>query len=190
MAIFVFLEIIDPDINALFSAFSQAINGEKPKKATHLTIRGPYSKKVSKKLFGELNSIMEYDVLQIGGVGKFSNPDEHVVYLKVDSPHLRQVWYKPDYPIKKYGFNPHISIYRGNNLELADKLYDFFLNEKLLFNCAEFQIATYVSKSSDRILIPDQIPIAEYPERLKISGKIKPDLIERLQKLVQDTIAG
>lgn len=179
---FVFLEITDPDVNALFSAFSKVINGAPIDKAPHLTIRGPYSERIPSIKLKEWREIIKLDVLSFGNAGIFSNQEEFVVYLSVNSPNLRKIWHKPDYPISKYGFNPHISIYRGSNEQFAASLYEFFDKENLELFCAEFRIVEYVSRLIK--LFSDEFPLAEYPQRLTINGRMKTDFIERLIAVV------
>lgn len=110
---FAFLEITDPDLNLLFAGISQAIYGRRPDRAPHLTSRGPYRGPVPRATLERAQKAMTGEVLVIGGGGRFSNPNEHVVFVSVESRALRRIWWKPDYSIRQYGFNPHISLYRG-----------------------------------------------------------------------------
>ena len=59
----------------------------------------------------------------------FENPDEYVVYIKVFSDRLREICWKLEFSKKTYGCNPHISLYRGADKKLAEKVLDF-LNEE------------------------------------------------------------
>lgn len=140
MNVFLLLELVDPQINAFFSfIWSTLGNSTKPKRA-HITLRGPYKNTIPKQTINSCKSLLHYDVLSIYGIGLFINEYEKVVYFKVKSPYLRDAWWKPDYPIGKYGFEPHISIYRGNDETLARLVYEFMLGENIELVCAEHRV--------------------------------------------------
>jgi 2'-5' RNA ligase len=61
--------------------------------------------------------------LRLSGVGRFELADCHVVYLSVQGEALRKVWWKPDFPINQFGFNPHITVFKGDK-ESADRVFD------------------------------------------------------------------
>lgn len=182
MSAFLFLELRDSGVNALFSGISEAISSKYLDSAPHLTLRGPYSKSVPARTVEKYSGIISRDVLKIKGAGLFSNPHEDVVYLRVNSPNLRKCWWKPDYPMYKYGFNPHFSIYRGSDRLLADKLYRFFDHEKLEILCAEFRLVTHVSRQMK--FLPDDVPLTEYPFHELIAGNIRENLLDRLRVVV------
>ncbi len=56
------------------------------------------------------------------GLGYFSVNKQIYVYIAANAPGLRRVWRKPDYPLTKGFFNPHITIYRGNNMAVAERI--------------------------------------------------------------------
>lgn len=176
MASFVFIELRDRDINYLFSGIHQILYGNRPDRATHLTIRGPYSGKVPPKTVLNCQEVLKHDVIRIAGTGRFSNPSEEVVYLTVESTHLRSVWWKPDYGIGKYGFNPHISIYRGQSRSFAESLERFFRHENLDLLCSEFRVVTHVTR---------QLAIFEprVPTAFIETGRVRPGLLDRLRTL-------
>lgn len=178
MAAFVFLEITDRDINYLLLGIQEILYGSRPKRAAHLTIRGPYSRSVTQATLKSLSDRLKYDVLEIAGVGRFSNPLEEVVYVNVTSPNLRRVWWKPDYPIERFGFNPHISLYRGPDSDLATRVETFFKHENLRLLCAEFRIVAHVSRSAQLEIFEPQVPRA-----LVATGRVSPNLLERLTVL-------
>ncbi|MFC1748891.1 hypothetical protein ACFL2V_08785 [Pseudomonadota bacterium] len=124
-----------------------------------------------------------YDVLKIGNIGLFSNPKEEVVFFNVDSPHLREVWWKPDYPIKHYGYNPHISIYRGSNKKLAAALKDFIYNDDFELLCSEFEITTYLTRQLQ--LLPSEEVESKQFLRLLSSGKVSPTFLSRLNQEIK-----
>lgn len=121
---FVFLEITDPEIGPLLQRMQWILSGVEPRHPVHLTLRGPYRREVPPKVLQKLRTTLRGEVLHIGGVGRFTNRHEEVVFLDVDSPSLRTVWWKRDYPIKAHGYRPHISLYRGRDSVFARGVTD------------------------------------------------------------------
>ena len=182
MPSFVFLEITDRSLNFLFAAMACSIYEKKPAQPTHLTIRGPYSGRVPPGVVQHCRNVLAQDVLRIADVGRFKNADEEVVFLRVDSPNLRRVWWKPDYPISKFGFNPHISIYRGKDIVLAEALERFFLHERLELFCAEFRIVSAVTRQQEMLVPP--VPMSLFPFHEVLRGNIKEKLLSRLDVVI------
>lgn len=177
MSEFLFLEIADRDLNSLFGRMREILGDERQTKPMHLTVRGPYAHGVPSVAVERAEKIMSHDVLRIKDVDKFSNPTEEVVFLRVNSPNLRRIWWKPDFPIKKYGFNPHISLYRGQDQELARALLKFLQHENLDLKCAEFKFVTHVQKQM--FLFKPRVPTT-----LVDTGRVRPNLLDRLQLVV------
>lgn len=182
MAEFVFLELADRDLNLLFASIAETIQGIRPNKAPHLTVRGPYSGKVPSGTVTDCRKKMQNDVLEISSVGRFGNAGEEVVFLHVTSPNLRRIWWKPDYPISKFGFNPHISIYRGEDVELAEAIERFFGHEEIRFLCAEYRITTHVTRQKDMFHV--EVPIARLLSRFEESGSLRENFLSRLGLVV------
>jgi hypothetical protein len=126
---------------------------------------------------------MSHDVLRIYGAGRFSNAGEEVVYLRVESSHLREVWWKPDYPITSVGFNPHISLYRGANIALADAVADLLGETAIDILCAEFQLVG--SRPAQVDAFRDAIWREEHVSRYIKTGKIPVALLTELRMAVR-----
>jgi hypothetical protein len=182
MPAFVFLEITDRDLNFLFTGIALTIHGTRPIQPTHLTIRGPYSREVPHGIVARCRDILKHDTLRVWDVGRFSNVGEEVVYLRVDSPNLRKVWWKPDYPIGQFGFHPHISLYRGADADLAEALMRYFQHECIDVYCKEFRIVSAVTKQHEMLIPP--VPMALYPFHDKLDGRIKRNMLSRLEIVV------
>lgn len=183
MSAFIILEITDPQINALFSAIWKITSGnDKPKRA-HVTLRGPYKDIVPEEQILQCKKLMMYDVLRISGVGIFTNEDEYVVFIKVNSPNLRETWWKPDYPINEYGFEPHISLYRGPNKKLANLLFEIFKNENLDLKCAEHRII--VNKIHEMDLFVPEYRVGGSFEMLISNNNVSCELLEKIENAVK-----
>lgn len=85
------------------------------KQRAHLTVRGPYQKRIdvaaiSKRIVG--------DTVSIDRVGDFFDAGQNTVFFHCTAPELKNVWNKPNFP-----FNPHITLYDGKSREFARRLY-------------------------------------------------------------------
>lgn len=182
---FLFLEIRDRDFNAFYYDVVRAISGRPPLKPAHLTVRGPYRSPLSASEVAKWSGAMKHAVLEIRGLGRFSNPGEEVVFLSVDSPHLRDIWWKPDYPIEEYGFNPHLSLYRGPDRRLADRLVGFSLLHELRFLCAEFALVPFVKKHTAQQEMLFELDRAPDHSRFIAAERMSPGFFEELQGVVE-----
>jgi hypothetical protein len=85
------------------------------KQRAHLTVRGPYQKRIdiaaiSRKIAG--------DTVSIDSVGNFFDSGQNTVFFHCSAADLKTVWNKPHYP-----FNPHITLYDSGNSEFARELF-------------------------------------------------------------------
>ena len=142
---FVFLEITQRGIGALLWHIQWIMTGVEPRQPVHLTVRGPYRRAIAPRVLEKCRETLGNDTLRIGDVGRFTNPDHEVVFLRVDSPNLRKIWWKPTYPIKDHGYTPHISLYRGNDASFADLVARFLERERLELKCNEHRLTVHPS---------------------------------------------
>ena len=136
------LEVDDPAITRLLEDLRRKVaKGKVPKKA-HITIRGPYSSRISARTIEDIqNRLQSGDKIRIVGISRFSSSLEDVVYLAVDGEGLRKVWWKPDFPIKDFGFNPHITLFRGER-EQADEVESWVRKAGLEETLSKWHLAT------------------------------------------------
>lgn len=171
---FLLLEITDPEVNALLWRMRELVSGRRSRSAVHLTVRGPYSALPEGDILDRARKQMTGDVLRIYGAGRFSNPEGEVVFVRVDSPHLRDVWWKPTFG----GFSPHISIYRGSDRRLADVVEQFLKEAKLEVLCAEYRLVWHLSEQ--RNFFDRNEPTVSAMQLLVENGRLDPDLLDRL----------
>jgi hypothetical protein len=93
------------------------------KLSAHITVAGPFED--SKDLPQQTVFLRKVCVF---GVGSFKSETQNTVTLKVDARDLDAIWDKPDFP-----YNPHLTLYDGNDQELADRLYEVLFQERLYF---------------------------------------------------------
>jgi hypothetical protein len=80
----------------------------------HVTVAGPVTDK--RRIAGDLDFRSRISTL---GVGKFVNNKKITIYIRVDAVNLRHIWHKPDFP-----YNPHITIYDGDDVSIANSIYN------------------------------------------------------------------
>ena len=159
------------------------LSGVKPRHPIHLTLRGPYRREVPPEVMEKLWETLQGEELDIGGVGRFRNRHEEVVFLGVDSPSLRKVWWKRDYPIKTYGYRPHISLYRGRDAQFADHVFKFLKKEekKLDLKCDKHKLIVYKKQP-----LPLEKETGALDEETGALDEETGALLKRLRRLVDE----
>lgn len=175
---FLFLELRDSEICTLLHGLRFSFTGRPSQTNIHMTVRGPYAKPLKQVQIEPFRVALSRDVLRISGVGMFENPDGIVVYLNVNSDNLKKIWWKRDYPKGKYGFNPHISLYRGSDKDLAARVYDFLKEENLDLQCCDYELTPYVSNQFC-LLSGARRRLDKHFLRLILKGKVRGDILER-----------
>lgn len=186
---FVFIEPRDPEIIAFFNCFRDTVGSKDSRKPVHVTLQGPRKRAPTVGQVEDWHQQLEGAPLFIGNPGMFENSNEAVVFLRVEHPRLRSLWYKRDFPVSKFGSNPHISVYRGSNQELAHNIFEFLKKVRVELLCWDFAITVYTAKQR-----PLFNWIAEYDsiENLIDRGKIQKGYFQILEEIVKESggIAG
>jgi len=146
---FLFLEVIDPEVVNLLTGIRGLATEQKPKSGVHVTIRGPYNREIPRPQIEQYQKWLRRHPLLLESVGSFHDLERHVVYIRVKHPVLRRIWWKPDFPVNKFGFNPHITLYDGNSAERANRLRAFLEREQLKLLTWEFRVTAYVADHAD-----------------------------------------
>ena len=181
---FVLLEITQPEIRSLLWHMQWILSGTEPRHPVHVTLRGPYMRRIAPEILEKSRETLCQDTLRIGGVGRFRQPEE-VVFFRVDSPNLRKVCWKRDYP-KRDGYEPHISLYRGRDATFADQVADFLAREALEFSCADYRL--WVHRRAGLHLESSNTQAAEFGEAGASfdGGRTEPPLLARLRRFVDE----
>lgn len=179
---FVFLEIADPEIDALFRTIRREIGMPDDHKAIHITIRGPFSDTCDPGELERLEEKLRNSELVIANTGLFENQSRIAVYYAVACDDLRHVWHKPDYPINKFGFNPHITVYEGTDKEFATELRAFLDRNRIELICRDFDLTFYLRKQLD--LFPNIRRDSKQFLNLIRHGKVNPMFHDRLSRFV------
>lgn len=99
----------------------------------HVTIAGPFSRTSDIP-----RSLRFVEQLSILGRGRFENGSRQTIYLRVGSRDIASHIEKPDYP----NAIPHLTLYTGDDKELADLLYNELGKIRLfgVFYSTHFQV--------------------------------------------------
>lgn len=183
---FVLLELVDEEISGLINGIREILMPDGFRTSVHLTLRGPYGpgEKIEPEEISKWTELLKAGPIVLDGIGTFRNRDRYVIYIKVSHRNLRRVWWKPDFPVERYGYNPHITLYEGDNWILVDKVADFLKGEKLSLLTEKFRLAIYTSKQDDLFNLPDVSFRA--PLDLVNRKKVSLTFFQRLERLVRE----
>lgn len=161
---FVFLEVLDPTAVNLLTNLRSILKGRESKSPIHITVRGPYKTPPSPKKLEHLWSLVQGEGLFLHGIGRFEFPDKHIVFIRSHSKAIRKIWWKRDFPIIHFGFNPHISLFEGTPKEAA-RVEKFLRNERIELFCRQLSLSLYerwqddMFPSSTRSVVFESPPI-------------------------------
>ena len=131
----ILLNILDNELKNFLVEFRRKYNVKQQKLIPHITLRGPYKYKyntISKNLINDLNNFVKNvkenkEDLLVSGAGIFDNNATYIVYLTVkENNNLKILTKKKDYPVSRFGFNPHVTV-----LSTKDKSLAYNIKEKL-----------------------------------------------------------
>jgi len=97
------------------------------KTRAHVTIKGPYSKA---RTFRKARHLAEGSEVSVTGVDVFRSSKQNTVFLSIDSPVLKKLFDKPDSPDAR----PHLTIYDGAALAIADELHQVLQECNIAFS--------------------------------------------------------
>ena len=180
---FIFLELLDPEINGLLCRLRAAFSDEKAFTNIHITVRGPYRNMISEEEIKKYRELLSDEPILIHGINMFKNPGRYVVYIGVSCERLKQIWWKPDYPAKTFGFNPHISLYVGSDQLLAEKIQYFLKKEGLKLLCRDFRLTPYTSRQTEMFPL-DPAPVERLFLALSNRRLVRADIVQRAENIV------
>jgi 2'-5' RNA ligase len=184
---FLLLEVLDPVVNAFLWRMRDILapGKRKGRGPIHLTVRGPYESDLPSDVLNDCSQVIRHDVIRISECGRFSNPgNTEIVFLKVDSPNLKKIWWKRDYPIDIHGFNPHITILKTSDPVFADIVSDFLRQEQIEFLVAEHRLTWY--RPDQPNFFTTSVPTVEDADRLADSSSVDSSMLDRLEEIRDD----
>ena len=182
---FIFLQFLDAEINTFLSGLRREFGNSKTESSIHVTVRGPYSGRISGKIIAKYEDIIRHDPIRIRGIDIFQNQTGNVVYIRVHSDSLKKIWWKPDFPVKKFGFNPHITLHETPDIEFARTISDFLKKENIELICHEFRLIPFVSKQGEFFPFDPSLRDRRFGE---LSGRphVRPDILHRAATVVEE----
>ncbi|WP_141400863.1 2'-5' RNA ligase family protein [Pseudoxanthomonas wuyuanensis] len=171
---FVFIVFDDPYVVGVLDFLVEALNGRRWQQPPHLTIQGPLPERPTATAIEHIDKTLGGTQLLIANPGIFETMSGAAVYLRVENESLRRVWNKPDYPIEKYGFNPHITLYDGPDVEMAQRAHRFLRSGKhrVELLCDQYSVVPYVSKQIELFPRDDVVGDEKAIQRMIASGKV------------------
>ncbi len=182
---FLFLEFLDSEINGLLTGLRREFSFGDFDHQIHLTVRGPYPGSIPANDVERNQDVLDEDPLLIHGAGIFCNHETYIVYIKVSSPALKKIWWKPDFPIEKYGFNPHITLYKGYDEVLANIIYNFLDSEQIKLVCHQARLTPFASKQKELFPYGD-IPNERHFLNLSNKRMVRADILQRASNIVSE----
>ena len=134
------------------------------KTPAHITVRGPYDRRLPAKIEQEIDATMRGAKVDVLGVSAFLNQHQNTIYLRCSAPELSHVWYKPNYP-----FNPHLTLYDGDDRAFADDLLAGLNSVAGQFPMTARGVDYIVSIKGERVLPTTRLSIDLACKELKIN---------------------
>jgi len=88
----------------------------------HITVKGPYKIAMAKEDLRIENKKIKLTPIKIKGIDTFEINENLIIHFKCNAPQLLSVWDKPSFPISKFGYNPHITLYNNIKGDFSNKL--------------------------------------------------------------------
>ena len=146
------IHIAEPEIRSILN-FAKFICSPNSKTEAHITVRGPYKKRLSKKFIEECNKKIVNTKIYVDGLGNFFDSMQNTVYIDCESNDIESIWMK-----NGFGYNPHITLYDGNDNDFAYQLYNQLPKSgiEFYFTASELEVM-YSSSNSRNIFLTSRI---------------------------------
>lgn len=171
---FVFIVFDDPYVVGVLDFLCETLNGRRWRQPPHLTIQGPLHDRPSASHLKSIEAALGGEPMLIANPGMFRTKKGAAIFLRVNSPGLRHVWNKPDFPIEKFGFNPHLTLYDGSDVAKAERGFRFLSSGKhrVELMCREYSVVPYTAKQVEMFPRDEVAGDESAIQRLIASGKV------------------
>ncbi|OWU65760.1 MAG: hypothetical protein CBB60_003025 [Armatimonadetes bacterium Cent15-Ar3] len=151
MAHFVFLEFLDPRVTEVLEELRSALQPWKRSRSPmHVTVRGPYQSLPENNLLLQLSDGIRGQGVRIIGSGYFSyGKGEFAVFLRAESAVFRELWWKPDFPVKPDDIEPHVTVFESNDRTSAQLVYNFLRAARISILTYSVQLSVYSTGQQD-----------------------------------------
>ena len=174
MSHFVFIVFNDPEVVGVLNFLAEALNGRRWRQPPHLTIQGPLPNRPGADALRAIEEKLKDDQLLIANPGLFETKRGVALYLRVQSENLIRVWNKPDFPVEKYGFEPHLTLYEGPDRERALSAHAFLRSgrHRIEMICRDFKVVPYASKQAELFPMLGSVGALDAVQGLISRGKV------------------
>jgi hypothetical protein len=165
MRYFTVAYLADREVGACLNALILWANPSE-KNVAHITIGGPYEQADRARIEATLPSVrssLAEARVRVLGCGNFFEFGQHTVFLRCDAPELRAVWDK-----KQYDYAPHITLYDGEDHEMAVELFKILSKQKIDFTISLGVVRLYESVKGQKSL--DAAFEIDYQEAKRMMG--------------------
>jgi len=150
----VFVEFTDETLRRFLSDLREALLGRGSTKPLHITVRGPYRGNPPRaKEFERLQEALLGLGVRLTGSGRFDTSKGHVVFMRAESSAFREIWWKPDFPQREFGFNPHLTIYETSKLKNAQLVEAFLKNQRINIHTSGVRLSLYTARQLELISV-------------------------------------
>jgi 2'-5' RNA ligase len=118
---FVLARFHDPAIEELLTRLYRLFNNREPASGIHVTLRGPYKSRPTVQQLEKIEREVNLEPLRLNGIEVFQGKHPTVVLLVIND-RLKRVWWKPDFPIEKFGFYPHVTMAERSPVAFARRV--------------------------------------------------------------------
>jgi hypothetical protein len=153
----------------------KVIADENQRTEAHITVRGPYVKKLSKNDVKKFSDIIANEILHISRVDNFFAFNQNTVFFSCEeNESLKSIWKKITYN----EFRPHITIYDGKDRDFAIKLHKKLSSEFKPFKYRVSTLSWLEPKNNDELKLFYLKSIPDYNRVLKDILHISKDDID------------
>lgn len=178
------IKIKEPEISTILNLVKY-LCAPNSKTEVHVSVRGPYKRKMDVEKIEELNKKIENTSIRIKEIGNFFLYNQNTVYLKCVSTSIQKVWDK-----KNYGFNPHLTLYDGDDINFAAQLYQvlnqiginisFKASALILYDTSKLDASTLLTLGIDTTILKEAIGLnLQLVDPAVYSTEEKLDLIKK-----------
>lgn len=132
---------------------------------SHVTVIGPLDDPLEQSKLDAYNLSLSKNSILLSGTGNFFGPMQNTVFFSCKASLLQQVWWKRDYPGE---FNPHVTIYDGDDRNFADRLHTVISRYSYSVLCGEDRLTMFEIGNGKNGFLANQIREELLPRELDL----------------------
>lgn len=128
----------------------RVIAEENQRTQVHITVRGPYRKRLGHTKEEKYSSTIQGKTIQVKGVSNFFSSNQNTVFFDCEeNPDLRKIWKKTTYK----DYNPHITLYDGKDNIFAHELFEVLKRDFKAFSFKINEISWLEPKNKEKLAL-------------------------------------